>query len=130
MLRSELLEFVKRAPDDWIFVTFDHGGTTSRVRAFLSDSAAPEQNLAAASACLCMSDRTLSRRLASEGTSFQRIRDEVRRDMAVHQLVKTNASVDAIAASIGFDNTPAFYRAFRGWTGSTPGAFRRGREAV
>jgi AraC-like DNA-binding protein len=43
-------------------------------------------------------------------------------------LVKTNQSIDAIAAMAGFDNTPAFYRAFRAWTGSTPRAFRLLRE--
>lgn len=123
--KSELLTFVKRAPDDWIFVTFDHGGTASRVRAFLSNTPAPEQNFAVASACVHMSERTLSRRLASEGTSFQRIRDEVRRDMAVYELINTSSPIESIAAKVGFDNTPAFYRAFRNWTGSTPAAFRR-----
>jgi AraC-like DNA-binding protein len=118
--KRELLEFVKRAPDDWIFVTFDHGGTRSRVRAFLSDKPISEQDLSAASRALGMSDRTLSRKLASEQTSFQKVRDEVRRDIAVHKLVKTNQSICEIAASVGFDNTPAFYRAFRTWKGGTP----------
>ncbi|TGV11253.1 AraC family transcriptional regulator [Mesorhizobium sp. M8A.F.Ca.ET.173.01.1.1] len=123
--KRELLEFVKRAPNDWIFVTFDRGATTSRVRAFLSGKAASEQKLLSAASALGMSDRTLSRRLAFEGTGFQKIRDEIRRDMAVDALVNTSEPIDAIAASVGFENTQAFYRAFHAWTGGTPGGFRR-----
>jgi AraC-like DNA-binding protein len=67
----------------------------------------------------------MSRRLAAERTSFQKIKDEMRRDLSIQQLVKTQNSVDEIALLVGFDNTPAFHRAFRTWTGSTPGTYRR-----
>ncbi|KAJ8137836.1 hypothetical protein OY671_008951, partial [Metschnikowia pulcherrima] len=123
--RAELLQFVKRAPDDWIFVTFDHGSTASRVREYLADNVGSVQSLDDVSAALVMSSRTLSRRFTTERTSFQKIKDEMRRDLAVQRLVKTQNSVDEIASSVGFDNTPAFHRAFRTWTGSTPGAYRR-----
>ncbi|WP_412050615.1 AraC family transcriptional regulator ligand-binding domain-containing protein [Hoeflea sp. Naph1] len=123
--KRELLEFVRRAPNDWIFVTFDHGVATSRVRAFLSGKEASDQKLLSAASALGMSDRTLSRRLALEGTGFQKIRDEIRRDRAVHALVNTSDSIDAIATAVGFENTQAFYRAFHAWTGGTPGSFRR-----
>lgn len=123
--RAELLQFVKRAPDDWIFVTFDHGSTASRVREYLADNVGSVQSLDDVSAALVMSSRTLSRRLTTERTSFQKIKDEMRRDLAVQRLVKTQNSVDEIALLVGFDNTPAFHRAFRTWTGSTPGAYRR-----
>ncbi|MHB8949037.1 MAG: AraC family transcriptional regulator [Rhodoferax sp.] len=123
--KGELLKFVQRAPDDWIFVTFDHGPTSTRVRAYLLASAAADQSLDAVAAALFMSGRSLSRGLALEGGAFQKIKDEVRRDLAIERLVKTNESIDEIAALAGFDNTPAFHRAFRAWTGSTPGAYRR-----
>ena len=66
----------------------------------------------------------LSRKLASEGTSFRAVKEEVRRDVAIQRLVKTREPIDLIAASVGFDNTPAFHRAFRTWTGSTPRGYR------
>ncbi|KRR02332.1 AraC family transcriptional regulator [Bradyrhizobium valentinum] len=123
--RAELLQFVRRAPDDWIFVTFDHDSTASRIREFMVDKVGVDLSLDATAAALFMSSRTLSRRLAAERTSFQKIKDEMRRDLAIQQLVKTQNSVDEIALLVGFDNTPAFHRAFRTWTGSTPGTYRR-----
>ncbi len=123
--KAELIRFVKRAPDDWIFVTFDHGSTGRQVREFLSDKATASPTLAATATALFMSDRSLSRKLALEGVTFQKIKDEIRRDHAIERLVKTHESIDQIASLVGFDNTPAFHRAFRSWTGSTPGAYRR-----
>lgn len=123
--RAELLQFVRRAPDDWIFVTFDHGSTISRIREYMVDKVGSDPSLDATSAALFMSSRTLSRRLAAERTSFQKIKDEMRRDLAIQQLVKTQRSVDEIALLVGFDNAAAFHRAFRTWTGSTPGTYRR-----
>jgi AraC-like DNA-binding protein len=123
--KAELINFVKRAPDDWIFVTFDHGTTSLRVREFLSGRTSVDQILTKAAHALLLSSRSLSRKLAAEGNTFQKIKDEMRRDMAIERLVKTRESINQIAARAGFDNTPAFHRAFRGWTGSTPGAYRR-----
>jgi AraC-like DNA-binding protein len=123
--KVELLKFVRRAPDDWIFVTFDHGPTSVRVRGFLLAKSGADQSLDAVAAALCVSARSLSRGLAGEGSTFQQIKDEMRRDLAIERLVKTRDSIDQIAALAGFDNTPSFHRAFRAWTGSTPGAYRR-----
>lgn len=123
--KAELIRFVKRAPDDWIFVTFDHGSTGRQVREFLSTKGATSPTLAATASALFMSDRSLSRKLALEGVTFQTIKDEMRRDHAIELLVKTHESIDQIASLVGFDNTTAFHRAFRSWTGSTPGAYRR-----
>jgi AraC-like DNA-binding protein len=123
--RAELLQFVRRAPDDWIFVTFDNDSTASRIRGYMVDRVGIDLSLDTTAAALFMSSRTMSRRLAAERTSFQKIKDEMRRDLAIQQLVKTQNSVDEIALLVGFDNTPAFHRAFRTWTGSTPGTYRR-----
>ena len=122
--RAELLQFVRRATDEWILVTFDHDSTASRIRRYMAESGI-DLSLNATAAAVSMSSRTLSRRLAAEHTSFQKIKDEMRRDFAIQQLVKTRTSVDEIALLVGFDNTPAFHRAFRTWTGSTPGTYRR-----
>jgi len=42
----------------------------------------------------------------------------------VQMLTKSHAPINAISAQLGFDSTASFHRAFRGWTGDTPGAFR------
>jgi AraC-like DNA-binding protein len=123
--KAELIRFVKRAPDDWIFVTFEHGQCSDGLRRLLARTTEINPTLDFAANALFMSGRSLSRKLSDEGTSFQKIKDEWRRDSAIERLVKTRDPIDHIAALIGFDNTPAFHRAFKGWTGSTPGTYRR-----
>lgn len=75
---------------------------------------------------LNMTTRTLRRKLNDEGTSFQEIKDEVRRDAAIHKLNQSRATVQAIAQQLGFSETAAFTRAFKRWTGQTPREFRKG----
>jgi AraC-like DNA-binding protein len=73
---------------------------------------------------LVMTASTLRRRLGEEGGSYQKIKDEVRRERAIRQLklgVKSNAEV---AAELGFGDPSAFYRAFKKWTGGRPVDFR------
>ena len=72
-----------------------------------------------------MSVRTLARRLADDGTSFQAIKDDVRRDVAIYRLTRSDDSIEAVSNSVGFDDPTAFYRAFRHWTGSTPATYRQ-----
>ena len=125
--KVELIQFVKSAPDDWIFVTFDHDITSTKVRRFLVQKRTFDVTLDDAAKGLFMSSRSLSRRLSAEGTSFQTIKDEMRRDLAIQRLVKTHDSIGHIASTVGFDNLPSFHRAFHAWTASTPSAYRRRR---
>ena len=48
----------------------------------------------------------------------------VRKGLALDYLQRSNLSVDEIASLLGYTDTPNFYRAFKKWTGSPPGAFR------
>lgn len=73
---------------------------------------------------------TLRRRLEAGGTSYQRIKDEVRREWAIEQLRLNKMSNAEIAEELGFGDPSTFYRAFRKWTGATPNAFRRPVRAV
>ena len=77
-----------------------------------------------AAASLGMTPRTLIRRLKGEGSSFQDIKDALRRDMAIQSLQQGEASIDSIALETGFSASANFHRAFRQWTGRTPGSFR------
>jgi AraC-like DNA-binding protein len=70
---------------------------------------------------------TLRRRLEAEGTSYQGVKDELRRDAAVHQLCGTRLSIADIASALGFQETSAFHRAFKRWSGVQPGEYRRQR---
>ncbi|WP_438292342.1 AraC family transcriptional regulator [Streptomyces sp. HUAS TT7] len=76
---------------------------------------------------LAMSPATLRRRLAQEGTSFQQLKDAVRRDAAIAGLAEGREPIAEIAARLGFAEDTSFHRAFRRWTGATPGSYRPGR---
>ena len=75
------------------------------------------------------SPATLRRRLSEEGESYQSILDELRRDLAIALLGETSLSVAAIAIELGFAESSAFHRAFKKWTGASPGEYRRGAAA-
>ena len=72
---------------------------------------------------LAMSARSLQRSLRAEGTSFQQLLDDVRRELAVRHLAVRGTSAAQVAFLTGFSEPSAFSRAFRRWTGSTPGAY-------
>lgn len=74
---------------------------------------------------LRMTDRTLRRRLADEGTSYSTISHHVRYAEAARQLHRSGASIEQIAASVGFSDPANFRRAFIRWTSMSPAQFRR-----
>ncbi|SFC18342.1 transcriptional regulator, AraC family [Marinospirillum celere] len=125
--RKNLSAFLRQAPAEWIFTTFDERLFSHRVRDYLSSHHLGNSVQVAAQA-LHLSTRTLSRRLAEEGTSFQAIKDEVRRDQAIQELAAGQQSLVSLAEQLGFEDLPSFNRAFKKWTGSTPGAYRRGQQ--
>jgi AraC-like DNA-binding protein len=73
---------------------------------------------------LGMSRQTLFRKLKAEGTSFEKLRDELRHKLALHYLGGGKASVNEVAYLVGFSDPAAFSRAFKRWTGSSPKAMR------
>jgi len=75
---------------------------------------------------LAMSVRNLQIYLKREGASYTKLLNEIRKDMAVNYLKDKSVSVDEIAYILGFSETSVFHRAFKRWTGFTPGEFRTG----
>lgn len=73
---------------------------------------------------LGLSERTLRRRLAEFATSFQDLLDRQRRNRALELLANAGLTIDEVALAVGFTDAHNFRRAFRRWTGSTPGAVR------
>jgi AraC-like DNA-binding protein len=73
---------------------------------------------------LGLSPRTLRRRLSEEHTSFRRIADELRAEMAIKYIRETDLSLDEIASTLGFSEPAAFRHAFRRWTKAAPSRFR------
>lgn len=73
---------------------------------------------------LGMSPRTLSRRLAGDGTTYFQILDDLRKALATGFLQETDLSLSEIAYLLGYAGLSSFNDAFRRWTGQTPGRFR------
>lgn len=82
---------------------------------------------------LCMSERTLQRRLSKAGVAFSVLLDDVRLEMARRYLAAGRASLTEIAYLLGFADPNSFFRSFKRWTGRTPADWRlavRAAEAV
>lgn len=124
--KTDLDAFLQRAPEDWIFVSFAERLVSYRVRQSIAERLPATPNIDDVAHTLNYSVRTLCRRLEAEGTTFQAIKDEVRRDIAILRLTRSSDAIASIAYDVGFDNPTAFHRAFRHWTGSTPAAYRQG----
>ena len=77
-------------------------------------------------AALCMGERTLQRRLQEEGTSFQELVDDTRRDLARHYLGQRHLMLSQAAYLLGFSNQSTFCRACKRWFGMSPGEYRSG----
>lgn len=122
---AEMQDFLIRAPRDWIFTSSREHAFPLRVRELLLLSEHLDYHLSDAAAALNLTPRTLIRRLDADGTSFQSIKDGLRRDIAIRDLSQGTKSIEAISHDIGFASAANFHRAFKRWTGVTPGAYRR-----
>jgi AraC-like DNA-binding protein len=73
---------------------------------------------------LAMSTRTLARKLASEGTTFEDVVDELLRSLALQYIAMPSISLSQIAWLLGYEGSTSFNHAFRRWTGGPPSAAR------
>lgn len=70
------------------------------------------------------SGRTLQRRLAERHLNYQMLLDHIRQEVAIELLSNTALPITQIAERIGFTDDSTFHRAFKRWTGESPGAYR------
>ena len=119
-------EFLRTAPES-ILLKYKNGSSLTarvrrRLRQFLPGTVPDFERLAEE---MGMNPATMRRRLHEEGESYQSIKDQLRRDLAISYLSHSKRSVMDIALELGFSERSAFHRAFRKWTGASPGEFRR-----
>jgi len=84
-----------------------------------------EPNIANVAAALATSERSLQRKLQTEGVSFRDVVDEARHKLAVVYLGDHTLSLSDVACLLGYSEGAAFTRAFKRWTGSAPSQVRR-----
>jgi AraC-like DNA-binding protein len=119
-------EFVRAAPANIVLKYKNTTGLAAQIRRRLRAAARsdwPDFDVFAES--LNMTPSTLRRRLEDEGQSFQAIKDDLRRDMAIDYLCHTSKNVAEIAFELGFAEASAFHRAFKKWAGASPGEYRQ-----
>jgi AraC-like DNA-binding protein len=73
---------------------------------------------------LGLSARTLQRRLAEDGTRFQQLVQEARRELARHYLLHSALELNETAYLLGYEDSHSFFRAFQQWEGDSPGVWR------
>ncbi|MDP9010605.1 MAG: AraC family transcriptional regulator [Pseudomonadota bacterium] len=119
-------EFLRNAPEN-ILLKYKNGSSLgARIRRRLRQSLPGElPEFEAVAEEMNMAPATLRRRLHEEGTFYQSIKDELRRDLAIGYLSHSKRSAMDIGLELGFSERSAFQRAFKKWTGASPGEFRR-----
>ncbi|NQD92998.1 helix-turn-helix domain-containing protein, partial [Pseudomonas sp. CrR25] len=119
-----LKQFLEHSPADLLARPDGGDCLISQIRRLLGRDCSSWPDLEAVAKQLHMSPQTLRRHLREEGSSFQELKDHLRRDLAIYHLGRDELSIQAIAEQLGFSEPSAFHRAFKKWTGLTPGAYR------
>lgn len=117
----QFVEILRRQAEDAVTKVPADAPLALRVRALLArdlERGSPE--LSQVAQTLGMSERTLRRHLRDAGTSFRELLDDVRRERALLLADEGKLSATAIALMVGFEDSAAFARAFRRWTGLLP----------
>lgn len=97
-------------------------GFAGQVRVVMTQQLPDGAPMVAVGHALGVSERTLRRRLAADGTGYQRLLDEVRGSLAEELLGTGRFSVEEVALRLGYAEASSFIAAHRRWTGETPGA--------
>jgi AraC-like DNA-binding protein len=119
-----LRTFIADGPANVIVPSRDVG-FAGRVRVYLQHTQPSWPDLERTARALNTSASSLQRHLAGENTSFQALKDQLRRDIAIFRLNTSKVPLVKLAAELGFADAAAFQRAFKSWTGCPPGVYRR-----
>lgn len=124
---AALRKFLSEPQRNVLFPPLDDSATSERIRSYLQQVRPLWPDLPATANALHMSISRVQRHLASEGSSFQMIKDQLRRDLAIVRLNTSTVNLASLATELGFSDQAIFQRAFKTWTGNTPGAYRQQR---
>ena len=103
----------------------EHNNIIAELRRFLLTRIAQgDSDIELVARSMATSVRSLQRRLAATGTSYQEILDSARREAAARHLADRTLSITEVGYLLGYSEPAAFHRAFKRWYGSTPHEFR------
>ncbi|MFT7403639.1 AraC family transcriptional regulator [Zhongshania sp.] len=124
---GSLKSYLARAPRN-IFVPEKNLSYSSQIRGEILRSIKNKEGIPSmeeVAAKLAMHPQTLRRRLRDESTDFTVVRTQARRDVAIYMLSKPQYRIEDISTQLDFSESSAFVRAFKGWMGMTPMAYRK-----
>lgn len=121
---AALAEFLKGAPGRISILYRRDRDTIRRVRDIIAATIPEPISLDQIAIELNISRRTLQRRLTEEGSSLRVIKDAIRRSAALARLERTDQTISQIAEELGYSDSTAFYRAFKGWMTEAPREYR------
>lgn len=129
---ESLDSFLQTAPYELLVMSRDNfDSITAKIRFIIgSDFTKEFPSSEQMSELLNVSYSTMQRKLAEEGTNYQQIKDEIRKDAAISYLSRPELSVIATASLMGFVESSAFSRTFKRWTGMPPGLYRKNNLGV
>jgi AraC-like DNA-binding protein len=120
-----LLAILTRAADELARKATGDPTLTAQVKRVLREALrSDDAGIDHVAGTLGLTGRSLQRRLKDEGTAFQTVREDVRRELA-RRYLDDNLSIAEISFLLGFSEPSAFFRAFKRWTGQTPLEARR-----
>ncbi|MCP5015331.1 AraC family transcriptional regulator [Ketobacter alkanivorans] len=126
---STLKEFLRDAPYNLVVIPDNDDSLTAKIRAIIGNDFRHEfPDFESVARSLNSTPQTLRRHLKHEGTSYQEIKDTMRRDAAIYYLNRSQLTINEIAELMGFSEPSTFHRAFKKWTGLTPGAYRQNSD--
>jgi AraC-like DNA-binding protein len=128
---AELIEIVTPALEEAFGRLRPRSSFSEQVKAVLQRGfASGRPDIAAVARDLGTSERTLQRRITDEGGSFRALVQEARKELGRKLLSDPSTDIAEVACILGFQDITSFYRAFRGWEGSTPQAWRSRNAAI
>lgn len=126
---ASLKEFLRATPNSLFAPPTNAQLLTAQIRAMLGQDFTREfPEFEEVAEDLGLTPQTLRRRLKEENSSYQGIKDQVRRDAAIYYLSRPQLGIAEIAHLMGFSEPSTFHRAFKKWTGLTPGEYRQGLQ--
>jgi AraC-like DNA-binding protein len=91
----------------------------------LNDGICLDKDINRVASNITIHPRTLQRQLAAEGTSYSQMLDKYKKEVTLAKISNADRSIADIAPRLGYADTSAFHRAFKRWTGVTPGQYRQ-----
>lgn len=102
----------------------NHFDLAANVRSILANASIQIPTLPEVASRLCMSTRTLRRRLDLMNTSYSQLLDDVRKTLAIRYVTSTGLTTELIAEKLGYSDAANFSHAFKRWTGQAPRQYR------